>query len=82
MCLLFLAGILLSQTCLHYAAGSGMDVAAEMCRLLLDAAPGLINVQDKEGTSSLHQGACSGTSESVTMLLSRGARVDIQDHSG
>lgn len=39
------------QTCLHYAAGSGSVEAAEICRLLLDAAPSLINLQDKEGTS-------------------------------
>lgn len=57
---------------IHTAAAQGdlSDV-----RRLLDADPGLVDLGDASGASPLHRAVCGGSSETVTLLLDRGANV-------
>lgn len=64
-----------AQTCLRYAAGAGKT---EVCVLLLDTYPGLLDLPDKQGTFPLHMAACSGSSET----RHHAAGVDVHDHAG
>jgi ankyrin repeat protein len=56
-----------------HAAATGGDVGE--VRRLLDADPSLVDLGDASGASPLHRAVCGGSSETVALLLDRGANV-------
>jgi 26S proteasome non-ATPase regulatory subunit 10 len=66
-------------TALHMAVMNGNNRALEM---LLDQPGADINVATNEGRTLVHQAAKSGRTETLKLLVERGARVDVTNAAG
>ena len=66
-------------TAMHIAAGVG---GVATLRMLIDEVPSLVDMQDFGGSTPLHHASAEGRTESIKLLLERGANRLAADRSG